>query len=376
MRAAATIGLMIITMTTLSAQNKIVFDGQLSSYGSYAWQNDLEFLLGGRYIPELTYGIPLDSANKLDFMASANIFGSTSFSGDSSYNIGDVQAYRVWGRFVGEQYELRIGLQKIDFGAAQILRPMQWFNQVDPRDPLSITRGVTGVLGRYYFLNNANIWVWGLYGNKERKGYELIASNNKVPEFGGRVQMPIPRGEFGLSYHHRTADSRGVSPIFPEFEKIPENRIGFDVKWDVIVGFWLEGSHITKSENLGILTNQTLLNAGFDYTIGLGSGINFVTEHLIGTADEEALGFTNTSNTTAVSMSYPITFFDNVSMFSTYSWDTEDFSFFFNYEHQFKRIAGYVMAFYNPDRPPGLIENEIEYTLRGPGFRLMLVYNH
>ena len=58
------------------------------------------------------------------------------------------------------------GLQKINFGSATMLRPLMWFDQVDPRDPLQLTDGVWGVLGRYYFLNNANIWLWGLYGNK------------------------------------------------------------------------------------------------------------------------------------------------------------------------------------------------------------------
>lgn len=33
------------------------------------------------------------------------------------------------------------------------------FDQVDPRDPLKLTDGVRGLLGRYCFLNNADIWL-------------------------------------------------------------------------------------------------------------------------------------------------------------------------------------------------------------------------
>ena len=68
-------------------------------------------------------------------------------------------------RYSSDQFELRLGLQKINFGSASMLRPLMWFDQMDPRDPLHLTDGVWGLLARYYFLNNANIWLWGLYGN-------------------------------------------------------------------------------------------------------------------------------------------------------------------------------------------------------------------
>jgi hypothetical protein len=352
------------------------FNGQLSLYSNFAPDNDLDFLLGGRYIPELRYTLPLDTSTSLDFLGSANIFGSTAFHPfDSANSTGNISAYRVWARLAGQRYEARLGLQKIDFGVATVLRPLQWFNQVDPRDPLGITNGVYGGLGRYYFLNNANIWFWVLYGNEKTKGFELLPTNQSIPEIGGRVQLPIPKGEIGLTYHYREADSEGI-PELPSYDKIPENRFGLDVKWDVTVGLWLEASHITKSENLGILTNQTLINVGSDYTFGIGSGLNFVMEHLLGSYDEKAFQFEEISNTTAITLAYPISFFDNVSIVSTYSWNTRTGSFFVNYEHQFKKFAGYVMAYYNPATQQGLIERDIQYSTTGPGIRLMIVYNH
>ena len=84
---------------------------------------------------------------------------------DSSQVDAAIKAYRLWGRYTGHQFEVRVGLQKIDFGSAMMLRPLQWFDEMDPRDPLNFTTGVYGALGRYYFLNNANIWGWILYGN-------------------------------------------------------------------------------------------------------------------------------------------------------------------------------------------------------------------
>jgi hypothetical protein len=65
---------------------------------------------------------------------------------------GDIKPYRLWARYSTSQLEIRAGLQKINFGSANILRPLMWFDQMDPRDPLQLTDGVWGILGRYYTL--------------------------------------------------------------------------------------------------------------------------------------------------------------------------------------------------------------------------------
>ncbi|MDR1585772.1 MAG: hypothetical protein LBS07_06360, partial [Prevotellaceae bacterium] len=102
--------------------------------------------------------------------------------------------------------EVRLGLQKINFGSAQLFRPLMWFDAIDPRDPLQMTDGVWGGLFRYYFQNNANFWLWTLYGNDEVKGWETAPSAQSLPEIGGRVQLPLKQGEVALSYHLREAD--------------------------------------------------------------------------------------------------------------------------------------------------------------------------
>jgi len=35
--------------------------------------------------------------------------------------------YRGWIRYSGSQFEARVGLQKINFGPAQLLRSLKWF---------------------------------------------------------------------------------------------------------------------------------------------------------------------------------------------------------------------------------------------------------
>lgn len=362
--------------TGILAQNKFDFKGQLSGITSFSPNNDLDWFAGGRFIPEASYNITLDSIHNLDFNVAANIWGSVLFHPfDASETEGNIEPYRIWARYTGKQYEVRLGLQKIDFGVATLLRPLQWFNQIDPRDPLQLTNGVYGALGRYYFSNNANIWLWALYGNEKIRGFDAVETNKNIPEFGGRFQYPVPKGEIAFSYHHRNANSENLATI-QQYEHIAENRFGLDGKWDVTVGIWFEATYTTKNKDLGDLTNQSLLNLGADYTFGLGNGLNVVAEHLISSFNKDAFSFKNTDNTTAISTSYPLNFFDNVSAMYYYNWNKKDSTVFLNYEHQFKDLSGYVMLYYNPEVQQGIQNNELTTNFSGPGIRLMLVYNY
>jgi len=68
--------------------------------------------------------------------------------------------------------------------------------------------------------------------------------------------------------------------------------------------------------------------------------------------------------------------YDNLNMVAYYSWGTQDFTFFLNYQHQFPKITAYIMAYYNPDTQIGVQQNELFNQFSGPGIRLMVVYNH
>ena len=368
--------LLVCIFFQINAQSTLEFDGQLSFISSYSPRESLEGFLGARYIPELNYNHQVDSSFQIDLEISLNMSAVINFhnfqEGMSDVNISP---YRLWARYSADQFELRAGLQKIEFGSASILRPLQWFNQIDPRDPLQLTNGVYGLLGRYYFLNNANVWVWGLYGNERTRGFDFIPTNKWTPEFGGRIQYPVPKGEVGLTYHHRTADSRSLAFV-PSFEKIPENRVGIDGKWDLGVGLWFEATHVFKEKELGTFKNQSSFNIGLDYTFGLGNGLSFIAEHMMLGSDEKAFEIQDPIHFTAMTMAYPIGFFDNLSTVVFYSWNTKDLTFFLNYQHSFSKFDAYLMAYYNPETSQGVQQNDLVYSFSGPGIRLMFVYNH
>jgi hypothetical protein len=145
--------------------------GQVSAWGGYNNGNPLPVITGGRYIPAVYYGVRPRTGGLFDLEATANLYGSLALHPFDAYESdAAIKPYRLWMRYSTDQLELRLGLQKINFGSASILRPLMWFDQMDPRDPLHLTVGVWAFLGRYYFLNNANIWLWGLYGNHDPRG--------------------------------------------------------------------------------------------------------------------------------------------------------------------------------------------------------------
>lgn len=355
------------------------FKGQLSTWGHFNTNNPYPLYLGGKYIPQVNYEFQMQKNQLIDFEVSANFTGQTSVHFFDSISVdGKINTYRAWGRYSTEQLELRFGLQKIDFGTAMMMRALRWFDQVDPRDPLRLTEGVWAGLGRYYFLNNVNIWFWGLYGNKNPKGMEIIKTNSSIPEFGGRIQFPVPLGEAALSYHHRIADSEDISEYIPGYSKIQENRIGVDAKWDLLVGVWLEAAWITKNKDLGFFTNQEIMTLGTDYTFGVGSGLNVTLEHMFLSYDETAFNFQHTTNFTGLSVNYPVGMFDNISAIFYYDWSNKSMYNFVNWFRQFDKTTLYLMGYWNPKNGviPTMGLGSSENLFGGLGIQIMYVFNH
>jgi len=359
-------------------KDTLTFKGQLSGWGFYNHNAALPVMAGGRYIPTLNYGLKFPGHKLFDMEASANLWGIiATHPFDTVRYEGDISFYRAWIRYSTSQWELRLGLQKISFGPATLLRPLMWFDQIDPRDPLQLTNGVWGLLSRYYFLNNANIWLWVLEGNKQARPWDIGKTNRWLPEAGGRFQFPIPTGQMALTYHYRNTDTRDLAQSIPAtYEHVPENRIGLDARMDVAVGLWFESTWIRKSRNSGMFTNQEIFSAGADYTLGVGNGLYILCEQLIYSNDEKAFAFEQLVSYTGVSLSYPIGIADRLNAIFYYDWNNNNAYNFINWNHNFRYISIYVMAYWNPEHYNLPQNGNINDTFAGPGIQLMLVYNH
>lgn len=362
---------------SLDGQEGFRFSGQVSSWINASTGSTLPVWGGVRYIPQLNYSPKTGDRGNFDAELSANIFGSAGLHPfDTVTASGKIKPYRSWIRYSTDQLELRLGLQKLNFGSASMLRPLMWFDQLDPRDPLQLTDGVWGLLARYYFLDNASVWLWGLHGNNGRMGWDLIPVNKSIPEFGGRLQLPVPRGEIAFLYNHRIADSRGLGSAITAYEKIPENRFGFDAKWDLKTGVWIEGSFTGKRKQVGPLTNQLVLNTGIDYTLGIGGGIYVAFEQLLASYDEKAFSFTEPLNFSLLSVSVPLGLFDKISTIIYYNWNIGEVYSFLNWQKQFDNIMFYVMAYWNPEQFQLPSQPDSQNIFAGKGVQIMFVFNH
>ena len=371
--------IIMLMQVSYGFSQSVGFEGMLAGWGTLSYSEKLNGQLGARYIPQLNFESPLGDRYKIDAELSANVWASSTFWSNDSINLDeDLKPYRMWVRFSGDQFEVRAGLQKINFGSANMLRPLMWFDRIDPRDPLQLTDGTYGLLARYYFLNNANIWVWGLIGNKDPKGWEAFGSEKDRPEFGGRIQVPVFTGEIGLSYHNRSANIKLDSAIVPAnvFPFAPENRLALDAKVDIGIGLWFESSIVhTDFEYLPAAYNRSL-SVGADYTLGIGNGLGLMTEVFNFSASDKTFGEGDGATFSALSVTYPLTIFTNLSGIVFYDWTNNDLYNFINCTFTFDKWTFYMMGFWNPDRFqvfPGIREVNL---FAGKGIQLMAVFNH
>jgi hypothetical protein len=354
-------------------QAEIDFSGQLAGWGGINLKQ--QYWLGGRYLPQIQLELP-EKLNGFDFEASANLWAGVQWLNDSLHYSSEAEPYRFWGRYTTNRMELRLGLQKINFGSASMLRPLMWFDQLDPRDPLQLTDGVWALLGRYYFQNNSNIWLWLMYPSNKPKTWELFSSNQKIPEWGGRFQYPAASGEIAFSFHHRTATSLDNPYNLPIHERIGETRLALDGKWDIGAGIWFESAFMKQNKDIGNLSNQLLLCVGSDYTFGLGNGLHLLAENLIGLSGKEFTSMNQGFGFTALSVAYPFSMFDQFSLMTYFDWKSGSSYSFVQYQFKIKKIDVMCMAWINPDTYfiPGQSYDAQLYA--GKGFQLMLVYHH
>ncbi|MFA5817560.1 MAG: hypothetical protein WC865_18315 [Bacteroidales bacterium] len=207
---------------------------------------------------------------------------------------------------------------------------------MDPRDPLQMTDGVYAALGRYYFQNNANIWLWGILPGKTVKGWEMLTTDRHRPEY----------------------------------------RFGLDGKWDIGTGIWFEGTYTYQNLPQPTINHIRMLTLGADYTFGLGNGLTFMTEQFFYQTGPAM--FENTSDLafTAVSLTYPINLTHSVSGMVFYNWTANNWYRFINWRISLSKVSLHLIAFWNPESFD-LYQNTGNSSLMGgKGIQLLFVWNH
>jgi hypothetical protein len=370
--------LLEVHVVIMAQDSTFVFKGQIDGYAGLNFSNPIQWQTGARFLPTLSIVKNLKNNLKFDSELSFDSYLDYHFTG-SNNDLSDVRIkpYRLWVRLSSERFELRAGLQKINFGSASALRPLMWFDHIDPRDPLQLTDGVYGLLGRYYFQNNANAWLWILWGNDKTKGWETVPTVRKDPEFGGRMQFPVPKGEIAVSYHHRTADLAGVlNPAeIHGAATYPEDKIGFDGKWDIGPGVWAEYSLTRSRPDSSYFPPWTkLVTLGIDYTFSLGNGLYIASEFFRYSSAGEI--FTPGLNQTfsSLTLNYPLGI-NKIGSIIYYNWTNNSWYRFINLQRQSDNWTYYLFLFWNPEK--FAIYNNISGNnmFSGTGLQVMAVYN-
>ena len=352
--------------------------GELSAWVQGVEHRWDESEAGILYIPELSVERPLTQTTAIDADLALKARAHAPMNDlDIAEETADLGLYRFWGRYTTAQSELRLGLQRISFGPAMLIRPLMWFDRLDPRDPLQLTEGVYGLMGRYTFLNGANVWGWGLYGNDDPKGWEILPTEEHEPELGGRVQGPLLAGELGLSAHHRRVEAAPLPSVdMASASTFGEQRLGLDGRWDVEVGLWFEGAVIHQDVDESAAAYRHLLTVGGDYTFALGNGVHMLGEHFMAGSSDELLEDGDRYSITVLAADYPVGLTDSAAVFVHYAWDDDSWYRFARWQHDFAHWTLHTIGFWNDedlrvDPPTG---NDAEFA--GTGLQLLAVWNH
>jgi len=217
-----------------------------------------------RYIPQWRVDQELTSSRRLGFDAAVDMYNYS--LGDSLVEV-DADPYRLTLRYDTPRTQLRVGLQKINFGPARMLRVLQWFDELDPRDPLALSPGVWALMGRNFFDNGANIRLWSMVDAPDRRRVVTSPAADMPIDIGGRLEYPLPAGTLGLTLH-----SMGVRGM----DVVQEQRGAIDLRVDAVIGLWTEVM-FSHSEDL-IKPDQVSAMVGVDYTFGIGNGLYLAAE--------------------------------------------------------------------------------------------------
>lgn len=324
---------------------------------------------GVRYIPTFYLESSLTDKSFIDFEVSCNLLGTHQIiSSDSSTDASIFKAYRFWLRYSTPRFEFRLGLQKINFGPAKLLRSLMWFDRLDPQDPLQLAEGVYSLRLRFDFQNNANIWLWTLYGNRDLKGMEVIPTGDKSPEYGGRFQYPVGKGEMAITTHHRVIDISGQS--------VSENRIALDGVWDFGVGVLFESALIKTDREDSSPDWQSFLTLGMDYTFGIGNGLTMLGEHLLFSMDDTPFSTANKKDISGLMMLYSIGLMDQLSYFSFYNWSENLPYHYVSWQRNYDLWIFHVSVFWSRGKNGSTKESQSLENFGQKGIQLMVIFNH
>ena len=331
--------------------------------------NDDELNIVTRYLPAFehqgsfseTWDYDMEVRWQLQFGGRLDTLGESELVSDP---------YRVALNLQSSHAEYIIGLQKINFGPARILRPLMWFDSINPTDPLELTSGVTGISAKFHYDFGWSSQAWVLLPG-DRIGWERFDDMEGTVEVGGRVNIPNKRGQIGFSNHWRIADAGHVYPDDPD---LYEGRIGLDGFWDIGIGLWVESVYKHQRFSDDLFMHQLQSTVGADYTIWVGNGLLLMTEHMmINFFQIEAEPYYLVSTFMA---SYSPSMFDQISLMLFMDWENDIPLAYASWGQTYDSFRFTLGGFYTNADGGGDAGASLNSNFTGKGIQLTVAYNH
>jgi hypothetical protein len=279
-------------------------------------RNESSQVINVRYAPHLTYSMPFNSILiKTEFIYDMSFFASFDeyLSVTTQHTL---KPYRASMLIQADQYMVGLGLQHIRFGSGRILRPLMWFDQTNPSDPLALVEGVDAIQAKFYLPKNMMIQSWVIVEDQV-KGNEFFPSDPKHLELGGLFQGNTSLFEASIIAHTR-------SFIMYE-ESFKESRIGFDISADVIVGLWAEVMFKKQDSPYLLFPYSQQMMLGMDYSLAYGNGIQIMGETM-SVSSGTSFSAPKSFDLFAFQLSYPISFLDSFSLLSSFYKTNQNFT--------------------------------------------------
>ena len=354
--------------------------GQVSTLGNiHKKSSGYDSHIGIQYVPTWSLVVPWPTA-LFDTEFSLNINSQFNLKNNNENPIDfNLETYRLWLRRSTDVLDIRVGLQKITFGPARLLRSLRWFDHIDPTDPLQLTEGVWGIRAIRYFENNSNIWLWGLFGNSDTKGWEIIPTKKNNLEFGGRFQTQIGNSEIGLSAHNRIVSRRDL-PEFLEINTMAnatnEFRVAIDGYYDIGAGLWFEATYTHTDFGIDHPNWQALFTVGSDYTLSIGNGLTIIAEHFMYNLADKPSHVNNDLHLSAFMAAYQVSILDRFSTIFFYNWDSDLPYVYLSWHRTYDNWTFNLNSFYSSKNASqeNYYRSITDFSSRG--VQVMLIYHH
>ena len=358
----------ISTLPSVALSQSINLKGQLG--GSGILGNDpaegrSSFEAQLVYIPTISFYHPLNDERLLDLEWAYRL--NRTYSGEDLLASAE-KPYRGWIRYSTQGVEARLGLQKIAFGPAQFLRPTSWFDTLDLRDPTGQTDGVEAFRLRLFPSSSVSLWSWAINSTMDTLSY------------GGRAELSMASGDWGITYHQDPTQRPQQVGLFPVIMPGPHNRFALDYRYDGFIGFWFEGAALAsdKSDFPGF-NRYTLATFGGDFTLPLGNGVLLMTETMSIRGTSSKTSETDDQTYSVFMASMPVGLLHQLMAVTQIDWKSERIFYYFRWGITYDYFSINFLFSASPKRVDyDFPASYLPASLAGFGnvLNLMLIYNH